>query len=160
ELMNALRGELSGFVPGDEHDKGVAAGCCQRAIGLLRAVNRAVDIGAAVNRQIQLAAAQPVHLAPLRIELSEMRPESLYGLSSSGHDLVLRWRLRLALDYDPGAQQRLAHQDGQGGVAVGDVGAVVPALQDLLCLVKVSFVNTVAIFGEAGRRKGYYPVHQ
>ena len=64
--------KLAVFVPGHEHDEGVAALRGERAVGLRCAVDRAEDIGRAVDGEIDFAAADAVDLAPFRIDAAEM----------------------------------------------------------------------------------------
>src|ERR1035441_10520752 len=83
ELVDALRSELTRLVPGNEHDESVACHRRQGAVQLLVSIDGTVGIRAAVDGQINRPATQAVHLAPLRIETSEVRLQRLDGLAPS-----------------------------------------------------------------------------
>src|SRR5579863_4290069 len=79
--MNALRRELPGFIPGHEHDEGVARRRRQGAIRLLLSIHAAKDIRPSIDRQIERAAPKTIHLTPFWIQPSEVRLERTASLA-------------------------------------------------------------------------------
>src|ERR1022692_4932954 len=126
ELVDALRRKLARLVPGHEHDKGVAGHRRQSAVRLPLTVDAAKDIRAAIDGQIERAAAEAVHLSPLRIETPEMRLERLNRLPQR----IDRPLGRLAVQ--TGADHRFDRQDGERRATVRHIGPAIPALQNVL----------------------------
>ena len=125
--MDALRRQGARLVPGDEHDEGVAVHSCQGPVLLGYAVDSAVGVRPAVDRQIELAAADPIDLAPLRIDAAEMGLQVRDGVAQGDDGGHIRTVVRM-VGLGP-------HQHRQSRRAAGHVGAPVPVLQQRLgCL--------------------------
>ena len=126
--MNALRGKLARLVPCYEHDEGVASHRCQSAIRLSLAIDAAEDVRTAIDGEVERAAAQPVHLAPLRIDPPEVRLQRRDGFPQ-------RVGRRLgSLVFQPRADQRFDGQDGERRGAIGHIRLGIPVPQNVVRL--------------------------
>ena len=124
--MDAFGLQSPGFVPGHEHDEGVAGHGLQPAVLLGLAIDRAIGVRPAVDRQVDLAPYDAVHRAPARVDAVEV------GLEVGDRRRQRRAGVGGGALVAPGLGDRRGHGDGQGRRPFADGHAPVPAREKAL----------------------------